>query len=376
MGGSFTIARIAGIPIRIHFTWVFVLGLVSWSLAESAFPSSYPGWSRATYWITAVIAALLLFLSVLLHELSHSFVARARGIAVEGITLFIFGGVSQISEDARTPGSEFSIAVVGPVTSLVLGGICGLLVLAFGGTSGQVKAVLEYLASINVLLGLFNLIPGFPLDGGRVLRAIVWQRTKSLLRATVVVVGVSRTVGFLMIFVGVLITFNGGGFGGLWIAFIGWFLENAAGAALSQMSLHNTFGGVTVRDAMRTAFRTVVPALPISSLVEDYIAGSHERSFPVYGGSHLWGIVTLADVAHVPKERWPETPVEQIMTPRERLKTALAEAPIETIVGDLQRDGVKQLVVLEGDPERVAGLISRADLMDYLQVHQLLAGTH
>src|SRR5207248_6267280 len=183
MGGSLTVLRIAGIPIRIHFTWVFVLGLVSWSLAESAFPDAYPGWSHAVYWVTGIIAALLLFVSVLVHELSHSFVARARGIFVASITLFIFGGVSQISEEARTPGSEFSIAVVGPVTSIVIGGLCVALHFALGGTSQQMKAVLAYLGSVNIILGLFNLVPGFPLDGGRVLRAIVWHRTRSLLPA-------------------------------------------------------------------------------------------------------------------------------------------------------------------------------------------------
>jgi Zn-dependent protease len=373
MGGSFTVARIAGIPIRIHVSWIIVLGLLTWSLAESVFPDLSPGWSKAAYWITGAIAALCLFLSVLVHELSHSFVARARGQRVEGITLFIFGGVSQIEEEPTTPGGEFQVAIVGPLTSIALSVVFLVLTPVGGAISKQVKALFEYLATINLLVGLFNLIPGFPLDGGRVLRSIVWRRTRSIFRATVTAVVVSRAVAFVMIFGGVLAIFATGSFEGLWIAFIGWFLDNAASSSLQQLSVHRILGGVRVREAMRGEVQTVVPALPVSSLVEDYIATGHQRSFPVFGGGRLWGIVSLSDVAKLPRDRWQETRVEQIMTPRERLRSVDADDLLEHVVGDLQHAGVSQLPVLAHDPERVIGMIGRADLMDFLQVRQLLA---
>ena len=243
---------------------------------------------------------------------------------------------------------------------------------SIGSGNLQVKAVLEYLSSINLLLGIFNLLPGFPLDGGRVLRAIVWRRTKDFARATVIATSVSRAVAMLLIVGGILLAFGGAGFEGIWIAFIGWYIESAAGNTQAQVQVHNFLEGVHVSNVMNTDFQTVVPALPVAQLVEQYIVGSHQRSFPVFGGGKLWGIVTLADVAHLPRDRWQETAVEEIMTPRERLKTATAGAPLEQVVGELQHAGVKQLVVLDDESEKVAGLISRGDLMDFLQVRQLV----
>ncbi|HLZ68640.1 MAG TPA: site-2 protease family protein [Dehalococcoidia bacterium] len=373
MGGTLTIGRIAGFQIRIHFSWIIVLALLIWSLGASEFPSAYPHWSQAEYWVTAVIASLLLFVSVLVHELSHSLVARARGLPVSSITLYIFGGVSQIEQEARTPGVEFAIAVVGPLASLVIGGICLAISPLAGNISEPVKATLIYLGTVNLLLGIFNLLPGFPLDGGRVLRSLVWRATGSPVRGTVVAASVGRLIGFLMIIGGVIATFSGAGFSGLWIAFIGWFLDNAASASLQQTAVHGVLSGARVADAMTTDFKTVVPALPVEALVEEYIQGSHQRSFPVFGGGTLWGIVSLTDVAHLPRDRWAETPVERIMTPRERVKTTTSDTPIEQALPALQRSGVKQLVVLGGEPERVVGLLSRADVMDYLQVRHLLA---
>jgi Zn-dependent protease/CBS domain-containing protein len=372
LGGSITVVRIAGIPVRIHVSWIFVLALLVWSLGASVFPDAYPHWIQTAYWVTAVVATLLFFLSVLAHELSHSVVALARGVPVASITLFIFGGVSQIEEDARTPGAEFWITIVGPLSSLGIGAVCLALSTAVGSGSPQVKATLEYLGSVNLILGVFNMIPGFPLDGGRVLRSAVWGATHSMYRATVVAASVSRFVAFLMIFGGVIATFTGVGWQGLWIAFIGWFLDNAASSSLQQTSIHAVLGNARVRDAMRTDVATVVPALPVSSLVDDYIKTGHQRGFPVYGGGKLWGIVTLADVAHVSRDRWTETRVEEIMTPRERLRTTDADTRLESVFEPLQHAGVKQLIVVEKDTDGVAGLLSRADLLDFLKVRQLV----
>jgi Zn-dependent protease len=374
LGGSITIATIAGIPIRLHFSWLLILGLLVWSLGSGFFPEAYPGWGSATYYVVAAVAAVGFFLAILVHELSHSLVARARNLPVSSITLFIFGGVSQIEQESRTPGTEFLVTVVGPLSSLLIGGVCYLLTPIGGAIGPQVEAILAYLATVNVLVGLFNLIPGFPLDGGRILRAIVWGLTGDLLRATAVATLVGRGVAFLMIFGGIWFAFNGAGFQGLWIAFVGWFLDNAAVATNQQTLLHALLGGARVRQAMRTEFTTVPPALPVAALVDEHFLSRQQRAFPVWGGDRLWGMVTLTDVARLPRDRWPTTSVEEIMTPRDRLVTTTADAPLEKALAELQDHGVNQIPVLEPGSERVVGLLSRSDVMNFLHVRQQLFG--
>src|SRR5437773_892797 len=228
MPGSFRIGKIAGIDIDINGSWMIILILLTVSLATGWFPQLYPGWSTATYWITSFISSLLLFVSVLLHELAHSFVARRRGLPVKNITLFVFGGVSNIEKEPGSPGVEFQMAVVGPLTSLLIGGLAYLLFLLLGQNTSPLAAILAYLAFANVLLGIFNLIPGFPLDGGRVLRSIVWKMSGNLRKATRVVTIVGEIIAYLFILVGIWLFFNGNVIDGLWIGFIGWFLLSSA----------------------------------------------------------------------------------------------------------------------------------------------------
>ncbi|MDO8750071.1 MAG: site-2 protease family protein, partial [Dehalococcoidia bacterium] len=231
MRPSFRLGRIAGVEIGVHYTWLFAFALIAWSLAAGFFPISFPGWSPVAYWATGVAAALLLFVSVLLHELAHSFVAKAKGLPVRGITLFIFGGVSNIGGEAAKAKDEFVIAIVGPLTSLVLAGFFWLLYSVLMNTSrlwsGQgepLAATLFYLSLINLMLAAFNLLPGFPLDGGRVLRSILWGTTGSLAKATRIAASVGQAFGWLLIAWGVYQVLGGNYLGGLWIAFIGWFL--------------------------------------------------------------------------------------------------------------------------------------------------------
>lgn len=374
VGGSFTVGRIAGIPIRVHFSWIFILVLLVWSLGADVFPAAYHHWSQPVYWITAVVASLLFFISILVHELCHSFVARRRGIPVSSITLFIFGGVSQIEQDARNPGTEFAIAIVGPLASIAIGIVCLALTPLGALVSKPVEATLAYLATINVLVGLFNLLPGFPLDGGRVLRSAIWKRTRSLAGATTAAVGVSELIALTMIVVGIFLTFATGSFSGLWLAFIGWFLSQSAATAGRQPVAQALFDGVTVRDVMRNDFESVRPALPVEQLVEEHMLHGHQRGFPVVGGGQLWGIITLADVARLPRARWAETPVEQVMTPRQRLKVAHAADTLAQVMSEFQRDGVKQLIVLpsEGESETPVGIVSREDVMDFINLRRLI----
>src|SRR5712691_3159113 len=219
MPGSLHLVKIAGIDIYIHFSWLIIFVFLTWSLATGWFPQLYPGWSTATYWLVSAVAALLLFVSVLLHELAHSFVARARGLPVRNITLFIFGGVSNIEQEPTSPGVEFQMAVVGPLVSLLIGAISYLLLLPLRGTNSPVAGILGYLAVANILLGVFNLIPGFPLDGGRVLRSIIWKVSGSLRTATRVASMVGQIIAYLFILWGIFQFFGGDILDGIWIGF-------------------------------------------------------------------------------------------------------------------------------------------------------------
>jgi Zn-dependent protease len=228
MTGSFRIGRLAGIEIDVHYTWLFALLLIAWSLAEGFFPASFPTFDAITDWVLGFVSALLLFASVLVHELSHSAVAMQRGLAVRGITLFIFGGISEIAGEPRAARDEFAISVVGPLTSFALAGCFWLLGQALGTAATPVLAVTHYLAFVNLLLGVFNLVPGFPLDGGRVLRSVVWGATHDFRQATKVATVVGQLFGFLLIGWGMIQLLSGDFLGGVWTAFLGWFLNSAA----------------------------------------------------------------------------------------------------------------------------------------------------
>src|SRR5215212_10989162 len=251
MESSFRIARIRGIDIGVHYTWLLAFGLVSWSLAGGYFPQNYPGWGRNLYWTVGILAALMLFVSVLIHELSHSFVAQARGLQVHSITLFIFGGVSNIASESEDPQDEFLVAVVGPVSSLALAGLFWVGARVVPNDTSPLDAVLHYLFTVNLMLAVFNILPGFPLDGGRVLRAILWGTTKSMVRGTVIASVVGQVVAFLFIGYGIWQVFIDRDFlSGVWIGFIGWFLNSAAEATRRQVQVQEGFRGVKVGSVM------------------------------------------------------------------------------------------------------------------------------
>jgi Zn-dependent protease len=270
MPGTFRIGKLAGIDINIHVSWIIILVLLTVSLATGWFPQLYPGWSTATYWIVSLIASLLLFVSVLLHELAHSLVARRRGLPVKNITLFIFGGVSNIQQEPTSPGIEFQLAVVGPLTSLLIGAICLLLLLPLRGSNSPLEGILFYLAMANLLLGVFNLIPGFPLDGGRVLRSIVWKITGSMRQATRVASITGQSIAYLFILLGIWLFFTGNILNGIWLGFIGWFLLSAAQSANTQVALESVLRGVTVGEVMNPKPATVPANITLQQLVDEY----------------------------------------------------------------------------------------------------------
>jgi Zn-dependent protease len=370
MPGSLRIGKIFGIDIYIHISWLIIIVLLTWSLAVGLFPVLYHGWSASTYWILGFIAAVLLFVSVLLHELAHSVVARARGLPVKNITLFIFGGVSNIEKEPGSPGVEFQVAVVGPLTSLLIGALAFLLLFLLGQNSSALAAILWYLGYANILLGIFNLIPGFPLDGGRVLRSIVWKINGNLRRATRIVTVVGEIIAYLFILAGIWLFFTGYVINGLWIGFIGWFLLSSAQSANSEVMLQSVFRGVTVGEVMNTAPTTVPANISLQKLVDEYFLPLGLRSALVTQVDQLAGLITLSDIRHVPREEWGQVPVGHAMIPRERLHVVSPQQSLNDVLPLMAGRDINQLPVVQN--ERLIGVLSRDAIMRYLEIRRSL----
>ncbi|GHO84442.1 site-2 protease family protein [Dictyobacter formicarum] len=370
MPGSLRIGKIAGIDIAFHVSWLIIAVLLSWSLATGWFAVRYPGWSVTAYWSVSVLATLLLFLSVFLHELAHALVARARGLQVKSITLFIFGGVSNIEQEPPAPGIEFQMALVGPLTSLGLSGLAWLLVLAIGHNGSPLSATFEYLAIANFLLGVFNLIPGFPLDGGRVLHSIIWKIRGNVRSATRVATGVGQFIAYFFIFMGLWIFFRGFVLDGLWIGFIGWFLLSGATAANARSMLEGMFKGVHVNDVMNHNPATVPANISLQKLVDDFLLPYGWRSAFVLQGDLLAGLIALSDIRHVPREQWAQTPVGFVMVPLTRLHTVNATQNLNDVLTLMVGRNLNQLpVVSEG---HLLGSISRENIMRFVEIRRSL----
>ena len=370
MPHSLRLGKIAGIDIYINFSWLIILVFLTVSLATGWFSQLYPHWSPPTYWIVSFIAALLLFVSVLLHELAHSLVARARGLSVKSIVLFIFGGVSNIEQEPGSPGIEFQMAFVGPLVSLLIGGLCFLLVIPLRRSQSPLEAILGYLAVTNILLGIFNLIPGFPLDGGRVLRSIVWKISGSLRTATRVAAVVGQIIAYLFILWGIFLFFGGDLLNGIWIGFVGWFLLSAAQSANSQAMLNSMFQGVTVGQVMSPTPVTVPANISLQRLVDEYFLPMGLRTALVVQGDYLAGLITLSDIRHVPREQWSKVPVGQVMIPLERLHVVSPQQNLNDVLPLMAGRDVNQLpVVQDGRP---VGILSRDAIVRFMEVRRSL----
>lgn len=365
MNGSVRIARIAGIDVGIHYTWLIALMLVTWSLATSVFPEILPGRGPGLYWPMGLAGALLLFASVLAHELTHSLVARARGLPVQSITLFIFGGVSLIRAEAEDPRDEFLVSVVGPLSSLALAGIFWGLSQVVG--ERALQALLTYLFLVNLLLAAFNILPGFPLDGGRVLRSIAWGVTGSLRRATDISAYVGHVFALVLIAWGVYLIVSGLFLQGLWTAFIGWFLSSAAEASRREVATQESFRGVRVAEVMDTEPCTVPPTITVAEMVHEYVFHRGHRALPVLEDGRLVGIATTVDVRKVPPERWAETEVREIMT-RQPLYTVTPDDDLAQAVRTMAEHDVNQLPVVQDG--RLVGMLSRAHIVRFVQLSE------
>lgn len=370
-GEAITIARVRGIDIRLHISWLPIALLVSWALSGSYFPSAAPGRSTGAYWFTGVVVTALFFGSLLLHELAHSLMARARGLHVLGITLYLFGGVSEIGAEAENPGDEFRVTVVGPLTSLGLAAIFWAIWAMSGGASDLVSAAVGYLAAINLFLGLFNLLPGLPLDGGRVLHAFVWQRSGDKARATRVASGAGVAIGYLMVTAGIIYVFTGFWLNGLWLIVLGWYLQGMATQERRAAFFHRQLAGKRVADLAETRVLAVSPEAPVSEIVHDIMLGSRMRAVPVVENGGLLGLVTLDSIGKVPREQWPVTPASAAMIPAGLVATATPDEPIATAIAQMQSRDVNQLAVVRDGS--FVGMLNRAAVMAQLQIQSELA---
>jgi Zn-dependent protease len=372
MGHGWRIGRLAGIELSIHPSWLVIAFLVTYSLAIGAFPRDFPGWATGQYWVVAAATAALFFASVLAHELSHALVARRFGLAVEGITLFIFGGVTTIDSDSRTPREEALIALAGPATSIAIGAV--LLAVDLAVSQPQIGALVGWLGFINLALGAFNLIPGFPMDGGRVLRALLWRVRGDRLLATRNAAAVGRGFAYLLIGLGVFIALQPGGvFNGLWLALIGWFLSNAAEATAVQAGVERSLRGVRVRDAMVDSPPAVSPNESVADLVNERMLRGEDRSYLVrYDDGGLAGLVTLGDVRRLPRERWPEARVTDIMTRYADLATVGPDEPLVDALRLTEEREVGQLPVIGDDARKPIGMVTRRGILRLIDARMKL----
>lgn len=364
------IGRIIGIPVELDYSWFIIFALITWSLAISYYPMEFPHWATSLYWIMGAITAVMLFVSVLLHELGHSIIAMRYKIPVRKITLFIFGGVAQISSEPPSAKSEFWIAIAGPVVSFALALFFHLLQPIFAGAE-PIFALAKYLAYINAMLAIFNLIPGFPLDGGRVFRAIVWGFTHDLRRATFIAASVGRFIAYLFILAGFFQMFTGNVAGGLWIAFIGWFLESAASAQVQQQEVQGVLTGHKVAEAMSRNFAFLPPDYTLQKLVDAHILGAGKRSFIIKTGDRVQGLLTLHQIKKVPRENWEQTTVAEAMIPISQVKATMQDTALTQALAEMDRDGVNQLPVL--DNNQIVGMLTREDLITYIRTLQELS---
>ena len=358
------IGRIFGIPIGLDPTWFLIFVFLTWSLASDYYPQAYKSWPTFQYWVVGAITAILLFVSVLLHELGHSIVSIRNKIPVRSITLFIFGGVSQIEEDPSSPMTEFWISIAGPIVSFALAGIFYVLQ-PLAQSISPLFALLRYLAMINLTLAVFNLVPGFPLDGGRVFRALVWHFTKDFNRATYIAANVGRGMAFLFIIFGGWQVILGNIGDGLWITFIGWFLESAAVAQLGQTYVHGLLSGHYVIEAMNRHYNEIDENTSLQALMDDHIVAKGRRYFLVKSGDQVVGLLTVHHLHRIPKEKRALLTAKDVMIPIGEVRSVGLETELSEVLREMDRDGVNQLPVVEAG--QVLGIITREDLISFLR---------
>jgi Zn-dependent protease/CBS domain-containing protein len=359
-----SLGKIFGIPLAVDYSWFLIFALLTWTLATGYFPSEFKNWPTAQYWIVGGVTAFLFFGSVLLHEIGHSLVALRFNIPVHRIVLYIFGGASELGEESPGAWTDFWITLVGPAVNLVLWVVLSLVNQVLPGSS-PLKAVVEYLAYINLLLGLFNLIPGYPLDGGKILMAVIWGVTHKRPLAVMAAATVGSIFAYILIFIGVALLFSGNILNGIWIAFIGWFILNASGGAARRERIKSELAGHTVSEAMSRAYVTINADTPLQALVDEHILGGGRRSLLVKQGDTVVGLATMHILQTVPKEDWPNVTVSEVMIPTQKMKQISPQTGIWEAMEAMDKNGVNQLPVM--DDGQVQGILSREDVISFLR---------
>jgi Zn-dependent protease/CBS domain-containing protein len=366
-GGTIPLGRIFGVEVGLDLSWFLIFALLTWSLSTTYYPDRFANWSSTLYWSMGALTAILLFVSVLLHEFGHALAAMAFKIPVHRIRLMIFGGVAELGDDAPNAGGEFIVAIAGPVVSLLLAGsLAGAwFTIRYANAPGAVVGVLGYLAFINLTLALFNLIPGFPLDGGRVLRAVLWGATGSMRRATNIAVQIGRIVGFIFIGLGLVQIVLGGLANGLWTAFIGMFLQGAARSELQVQRIRDMLDGETVSRLISRNYSLIPAEVTIQQLAGAPVLGGLARTLAVTQDERVVGMVNTRDFRRVPRDNWPQTPLGEVMTPLDRSEAVGPDTALWTALRRMEAERTGQLPVIAED--QLLGFVRRDDVLMFLQ---------
>jgi len=369
MRSSIRLGKLFGIEIGLHYSWFLIALLITMSLG-SQFQQSHPEWGATVIWALSALTAILFFVTLLAHEMSHALVARARGLRTRAITLFALGGVAQIEKEPEDAKTEFLVGGVGPLSSAIMGAVSLGIAWAMGWRIGATpatpwSAMFVWLGYINLTLAAFNLIPGYPLDGGRILRSILWLTSRDAVRATERAAAVGKVIALLFIAFGIFRFFGGAGFGGLWIAFIGWFLLQAATASASSVALTAGLKGVRVSDVMTADCIMLDGNMNVEQFVENYLLKSGKRCFVVQQNGQVAGLVTPHEIKALERPRWPYTTLSDIMRPLDELHTVAPTTPVMEALETMGRDDVNQLPVVSGN--HLDGIITRANVLQFLQ---------
>jgi len=376
MGGSINSGKIFGIQFRLHYTWFIIFVLITASLSMQYLPFAYPGWRQTLYWVIGTVISLLFFSSVVAHELAHSLVGRANGIPVKSITLFIFGGVAHMTEEAKRYGAEFRMAVAGPACSLLLGGFFFLVFYLTANLNEQIAAVSFWLAQVNIMLAVFNLIPGFPLDGGRVFRSLMWRFTGDYQRSTRIATRVGQIVGYIFILAGitaaVIRPFGMDWFNGIWLAFIGWFLSTTATSSYRQVKWQASLKNLSASEVMTSEIIPVPGTISVYHLVRDYILTHGNRVFLVAESGEVGGAVSLDEIKNVPETERETVLVRDVMVLAGKLRAVPPQLDALTILERMEAAGINYVLVVS--EEKVTGFITRDNLLRILQLRVAGAG--
>src|SRR4030043_303570 len=365
---SIKLFKIFGIEVRLDYSWFIVFALFSYVFGFLYFPTVLPGLHKGLLAVITIITVILFFVSLLIHEMSHSLVARKKGTPVERITLYMFGGMAEIEKEPETPYNEFIMAIAGPAASFIMAAIFGVIWF-FTRDFAPVGEPVRYLAFINIILGVFNMLPGYPLDGGRVLRSIIWKLTGNLKKATFIASTTGRIFGFMIIAVGIVFIFTGNFLNGVWFAFIGWFLQSSAQIGYRQLVFETSIKGIKVKDVMNKNIVDVTRDKTLQNLVDNYFMKYRFGRFPVIESrktQKLMGVISIHDIKEIPREEWPNVYVGAIVKKVSENEKVGVSMEVSDAIKKMVKNGLGHLVVMSGD--KLEGIITKSDIMNFLKI--------